>query len=120
MSTVVIFIIVLAVLVLVGLAVTMVRRRAVEREIEADRISGEAFAHRDQAESNVARARDLGQEAEEERKRAEQHAIAADEHAQAAQEHAERATSLEQKVETAGRAAAFHDDQAAEREERLA
>jgi hypothetical protein len=109
----------LAVLIVIGVAVTMLRKRAAEREIERERLSGEASAHRDQADSNVARARDLGHKAEEERAAAERHAIAADEHAKAAQEHAERATGLEEKTQNAGHAAAFHDKQAAEREEKL-
>jgi hypothetical protein len=120
MSVALVIVIVIAAVVLAAVAFTLIRRAAAEREIEHERVSGEAFAHRDQADANVARARDLGREAEEHRSEAARHAAAADEHALAAQEHAERATKLEQEVKTAGKAAAFHDEQAADREERLA
>jgi hypothetical protein len=120
MSTALVIVIVVAAVIVIALVAAMVRRQAAEREIEHDRLSGEAFAHRDQADANVARARELGREAEDARRQAEEHAIAADEHARAAQENAQRATELEGRVETAGRAAARHDEQAAEREDKLA
>jgi FtsZ-interacting cell division protein ZipA len=119
MSTVLIIVIVIAALIVVGLLVAMARRRAAEREIEQERLSGEALAHRDQADSNVARARERGRDAERHRREAEEHAVRAEEHAAAASEHAEKAGSLERQVRTAGEAAAFHDRQAAEREEKL-
>jgi len=114
-----IVVIVIAVLVVVGLLALMARRRAAEREIEAERLSGEAVAHRQQADSNVAKARERGRDAERHRRQAEQHAAQAEEHAAAASEHAEKAGTLEREVNTAGEAAAFHDRQAAEREEKL-
>lgn len=120
MSTALIIAIVVVVLIVAALAVTFARRAAAEREIERKRLSGEASAHREQADSNVGRAKELGREAEVHRAEAERHAVAADEHAEAASEHAEKATKLEQSVQTAGKAAAFHDEQAADREEKLA
>jgi len=57
--------------------------------------------------------RDLGH------RQAEQHAARANEHATAAAEHAEKAAKLEKGTQTAGKAAAFHDEQAAERERKL-
>ena len=119
MSPVLIVVIVLAVLVVVGLLAVMARRRAAEREIEHERLSGEATAHRQQADSNVAKARERGRDAERHRRQAEDHAVRAEEHATAATEHAEKAGTLEREVRTAGEAAAFHDRQAAEREEKL-
>lgn len=120
MSTLTIIVIVVAALIAIALLVAFARHRSAEREIEHDRLSSEAFAHRDQADSNVARAREVGREAEAERSEAERHAAVAEEHAQKADEHAQKASDLEKRVETAGRAAAFHDEQAAEREERIA
>jgi hypothetical protein len=67
----------------------------------------------------VAKARDRGRDAEVHRRQAEEHAARAEEHAAAASEHAEKASALDRQVRTAGEAAAFHDAQAAEREEKL-
>jgi FtsZ-interacting cell division protein ZipA len=120
MSTALIIVIVIAAIVVIALIAALLRRRAAEHEIEQDRLSGEALAHRDQADSNVAKARERGREAEQHRSEAEEHAARADQHATAAAEHAEKASALEQQIQTAGKAAAFHDDQAAEREEKLA
>jgi hypothetical protein len=120
MSAVLIIVIVVAALVVLGLVITMGRRRAAEREIEHERMSGEAAAHRDQADANVAKARERGRDAERHRRQAEEHAVRAEEHAAAATEHAEKAGTLERQVRTAGEAASFHDRQAAEREEKLA
>ncbi len=120
MSTITIIVVALAALLLIGLAASLLRKRALEREVEHDRLSGEASAHREQADSNIARARELGREAESERSEAERHAIAAEEHTEAAAAHAERARALEQRIRTAGSAAAFHDERAAEREQKLA
>ena len=64
MSTALIIVIVIAVIVVVALVAAQLRRRAAEREIEQERLSGEAVAHREQADSNVAKARERGQEAE--------------------------------------------------------
>jgi hypothetical protein len=119
MSTALIIVIVIAAIILVAVAAVLIRRRAAERELERRRLAGEASAHRDQAESNVSRARELGRDAELHRRQAEEHAAAAEEHAAAADEHAERATGLDRKVQTAGKAAARHDEQAAEREQKL-
>jgi len=103
----------------IALFVVMARRRAAEREIEHDRLSGEAVAHRDQAESNVARARERGRDADRHRTVAERHAVEAEEHAAAASEHAEKAAKLERQARTAGEAAARHDREAADREAKL-
>ena len=119
MSTALIIVIAVAAVIVIALIATMLRRNAAEREIEHERLSGEASAHRDQADSNVAKARERGREAEEHRRRAEEHAILAEEHATAASEHAEQAAALESQIRTAGESAAFHDSQAAEREAKL-
>ena len=119
MSTALIIVIAIAAIIVIALIAAMLRRNAAEREIEHERLSGEALAHRDQADSNVAKARERGRAAEEHRQQAEEHAIRAEEHAAAASEHAEQASTLESQVKTAGEAAAFHDSQAAEREEKL-
>jgi hypothetical protein len=120
MATALIIVIVIAAIVVIAAVAALLRSRAIEREIEQERLSGEALAHRDQADSNVARARERGREAERHRREAEQHAVRAEEHAAAAADHAEKAAALERQIQTAGRAAAFHDGQAAEREEKLA
>jgi ABC-type lipoprotein release transport system permease subunit len=120
MSTALIIVIAVAAIVVIALIAAMVRRRNAEREIEQHRLSGEALAHRDQADSNVAKAQERGHEAELHRRQASEHAVRAEEHAAAASEHAEKATGLEREIQTAGQAAAFHDDQAAEREDKLA
>ena len=57
------------------------RRRNAERELEQQRLSGEAAAHREQADSNVARAQTTGREADEHRRQAEHHAAEAEHHA---------------------------------------
>jgi hypothetical protein len=119
MSTALIIVIIVAAVIVIALLAMLARRRAAEREIEQERLSGEALAHRDQADANVARARDRGRAAEEHRRQANEHAERAEEHATQAAEHAEKATELEGQVRTAGKAAAFHDDQAAEREAKL-
>ena len=119
MSTALIIVIVIAAIVVIALIAAFLRSRSAEREIEQERLSSEAVAHRDQADSNVAKARERGREADEARRQAEEHAVRAEEHAAAATEKAEQAAALEQQIRTAGKAAAFHDDQAAEREEQL-
>ena len=119
MSTALVIVIVIAAIVLILAAVAFLRRRAAKREVERRRLAGEATAHRDQAESNVSRARDLGREAELQRRQAQEHQVAAQQHADAAEEHTVRATALDRKVQTAGKAAAFHDEKAAEREQKL-
>ena len=119
MSTALVIVIVIAAIVVIALLAALARRRAAEREIERERLSGEASAYRNQADSSVARARERGREAETHRRQAEEHAARAEEHAAAADEHAEKAASLEQDVNTAGKAAAFHGKQAAEREDKL-
>ena len=64
MSTLLIIVIVIAAILVVAVIASMLRRRAAEREIEQERLSGEAAAHRDQADSQIARARETGQEAD--------------------------------------------------------
>jgi len=119
MSTALIIVIVIAAIVVVAAIAAWLRHRAAEREIEAERLSGEAVAHRDQADANVGRARERGREAKAHRRQAEEHAAKAEEHAAVADEHAEKAAELEGEVRRAGEAAAFHDNAAAEREEQL-
>jgi FtsZ-interacting cell division protein ZipA len=119
MSTALIIVIAIAAIIVIALVATMLRRNAAEREIEHNRLSGEALAHRDQADSNVAKARERGREAEEHRRQAEEHAVRAEEHAAAASEHAEQASQLEGQIRIAGEAAARHDAAAAEREAKL-
>jgi hypothetical protein len=58
MSTALIIVIAIAAIVVIALIAAMLRRNAAEREIEHERLSGEAVAHRDQADSNVAKARE--------------------------------------------------------------
>lgn len=110
---------IIGILIAIAIAVSLERRSRAQKRIEHDRLTGEASAHREQADSNVARARELGREADEHRSEAERHAVAADEHTAAAQEHAEKASALENQVRTAGQSAARHDEQAADREQKL-
>lgn len=112
--------IIIAIVVLAIVAFLVWRRVAAERAAEKARLAQEASAHREQADSNVARARELGSAAEVHRAEAERHAVAADEHAHAAQEHAEKASELESKIRTAGKSAARHDELATDREQKLA
>jgi hypothetical protein len=110
-----IVIIVAAVVVAVG-ALAYVRHASAERVIEGQRLDDEVGIYRRQASVNVDRARELGREADEQRRLAERHAALSDQHAATAQEHAERAAELEGAVSTAGEAAARHEAAAAERE----
>jgi flagellar biosynthesis/type III secretory pathway M-ring protein FliF/YscJ len=113
------WLIVLIALVVIAVIAWALVRRSAQRAAERRRLAGEASAHRQQADSNVERARDLGREAESHRRQAEEHAAQAEEHATAADEHAAQASELEQRTKTAGEAAAFHDEQAADRESKL-
>ena len=119
MSTAAVILIIIAVVIVVILAVLYLRHRSAEREIERRRLRDEAGAHRQEADAKIIRARELGQQASEHRATAEQHAELADRHAETAQQHAEKAAQLEDGVRTAGDAAARHDKEAAEREQKL-
>src|SRR5918996_3655921 len=114
MSPIGLIAVIAGVLILLVVAFVLFRRAATGRAARRERLASEASAHRVQAEANVARARELGREAEEHRRQAEEHAALADEHAEKAAEHAERAAELEDTVGRAGRAADFHEDHATE------
>jgi Flp pilus assembly protein TadB len=100
------------------LAIMLYRARA-EREIERRRVVGEWDAHREAAESGIAKARELGAEAELHRNKASEHAALADEHAEAASAHAEQAEGFERQISSAGAAATRHEAEAAERERKI-
>ena len=120
MSTALIIVIVIAAIVVVALLAVQLRRSAAEREIEQERLSGEAVAHRDQADSNVSRARERGQEAELHRRQADR----TRREARSSTPPRRPSTPSRRPNSTAGphapaKAAAFHDEKAAEREEQL-
>ena len=94
-------------------------REARDRAAERVRMRRDARDHRAQADAGVARARELGGEAELHRAEAHRHAELADEHAQRADEYAAAAAGLQQKVSRAGSAAGRHDARAAELEGRV-
>jgi septal ring factor EnvC (AmiA/AmiB activator) len=115
MSAVLIVIIVAAVVLLFA-AFLYLRHAQAERVIEDKRLEDEVGVYRRQASVNVSRARELGREADEQRRLAQEHAELSDRHATTAAEHAERAAELEGGVSSAGEAAARHEAAAAERE----
>ena len=94
-------------------------REARDRAVEHARRRRDARDHRAQADAGVARARELGGEAELHRAEAQRHAELADEHARKADEHAAAVAELQQKVSRAGSAAGRHDERAAELEGKL-
>ena len=119
MSTFAIIGIVIAAAIVVFVASAMLLRARAERQIERRRVVGEWSAHRDAADSTVAKARELGADAKAHREEAEEHAALADEHAEAALTHAELAEQLERQVSNTGATAARHESEAKEREEKL-
>ena len=118
MSTALIIVIVIAALVVIAAIAVLLRHRAAEREIEHERLSGEAVAHRDQADANVSRARERGREADVHRRQVR----GTRRPRRGARGRGDRARregrGTEQQVRTAGEAAAFHRE-AAEREDKL-
>lgn len=119
MSTGLVILIVIAGAIVLFLLTAMVMRARAERDIERRRVVGEWGAHRDVADTNRARARELGAEAQVHREAASEHAALADEHAQAAEAHAEQAQQFERELGDAGAAATRHEAAAEEREEKL-
>ena len=104
----------------VAVVASLLRRRAAEREIERRRLSGEASAHRQQADSNVSRAqraRARGRASPPPGRRARGEGRGARRGSRRARREGDRARAA--RSETAGKAAAFHDEQAAEREQKL-
>ena len=118
MEPILIIAIVLAVLIVGFVVFKAAQRRAADKQRERDRIRREAEGHREVADSNVAKAQELGPRARAQREIASEHERKAQEHEQAARTHHAEADKLEQKAEVAGRAATRHDDEAARREER--
>jgi RecA/RadA recombinase len=105
--------------VVIFVVAAMLRRAHLERDIERRRVVGEWDAHQRAAESNVARARSLGAEAQHHRDKAAEHAALADEHAEAAIAHAQQADQFERMVSSVADRAGHHEAEAAEREAKL-
>lgn len=125
MSTFTIIAIAFGVVILVLLVAAILRQRANKREQMRAMLDTEAAEHRQEADANVERARELKPEADRKRVEAGQHEQAAAEHERAAAEHQEAADSakaeaqrIDERARSAGNAAARHDSEAAEREER--
>ncbi|MGH2951958.1 MAG: hypothetical protein ACRDKX_07945 [Solirubrobacterales bacterium] len=119
METIGLLAVLLGVLILIGVAYTLVRLGPERREEVRQRLRSEANAHREQASFESARARELGRRAMAERREAERHAALAEEYADKAAAHTERAAELENAISRAGRYATFHIGRAAEHEEQL-
>jgi hypothetical protein len=117
-STGAIIAIIIGIVVLAAIGFLLVRASRGRAEERARR-TREARDHRAQADAGVARARDLGNEADRHRAEAHRHAELADEHAQKADEHAAQAAELQEKVARAGSAAGRHDERAADLESKL-
>lgn len=92
-------------------------RAASDRQKELQRT---AEGHRAEAEANVAKAREIGPERELHDDAARRHEAEAERHLAQAEEHQARAEELQRRSELAGRAAARHDELAAEAEKQLA
>lgn len=119
MDTAVIISIVVVALVVISIVAAVLRRRAEQRQLERERLAGQASGHRQEADAHVAKARELDHEAAQERQLQSHHAELAERHAAKADEHAERADQLEGRVPREGRSAAFHDERATEIEEKI-
>jgi uncharacterized iron-regulated membrane protein len=119
MSTGLVIAIVIAAAIVLFLLAAMAWRARAEREIERRRVVGEWGAHRDVADAKRARVQELGAQAEVHREAAAEHAALADEHNEAAVAHAEQAQQVEREISSADAAAARHEAEAKEREERL-
>ena len=107
--------IVLGIALLLFVALRLVRAADARRE----QLTREAQDHRAEADANVAKAKDLAPEREKHEQAAEHHTAEAERHLAQAEEHQATAEELARRSEVAGRAAARHDERAAEAEKQL-
>ena len=119
MSTIVLIIVIVAAVVLLGLVALAAKRRAEAKRAEQARLRRDANDHRAVADAQVSRAQSLSREVEGQWEAADEHAELARRHSEKAEEHRRNAAEIEAQKERAGKAAGFHDAQAAEREEQL-
>ena len=75
--------------------------------------------HRLEADANIAKAKEIGPERDMHEQEAERHTAEAERHVEQAEEHAAIADELRRRTEVAGRAAARHDEKAAEAEKQV-
>jgi flagellar biosynthesis/type III secretory pathway M-ring protein FliF/YscJ len=126
MSTILWIVIAVAAAVVIAIFATVVKRNLEARRAERERLATEAAGHRQEAEAHASRAGELSEEsrqveaqAQQDEELARQHEELARQHAQQASERREDAAAVADAGQRAGRAAGFHDEQAAEREEQL-
>ena len=132
-STIVIIIIIVVAVAALAILTVALRRRSEQRRQRRERLASEAAGHRQEADAHASKAQEVKREAETQRRsaaehealaedhrtEAERHAADAERHAAEAQQEAGQADELEERVPREGRAAAFHDEKAAEREQEL-
>jgi hypothetical protein len=107
--------IVLGIALLLFVAKKLVQAADARRE----QLTRDAIDHRAEAEANIAKAQDLAPEREKHEQAAEHHTAEAERHVAEAEQHQAAAEELQRRSELAGRAAARHDEKAAEAEKQL-
>ena len=119
MSTALVIAIVIAAVVIGLIALFALRHYMQERARRRERVAADAAGHRREADANTAKARDLNERLAGSREEAERHRELAERHAARAGEAEREAGELEEQIPRAGRSADFHDQRAAELEEKL-